>query len=87
MAELGASCEIVLRDGPYAGCRFAMDRIDDTLLIADEPLHPGTGAIDPADPPVPVAVYDLVWEFRGPDGEDREGTYTYAGHRYPRTRG
>lgn len=79
----GAACEVRLRDGPYAGSTFTIDRIEDTLLIADEPLDPAAGPIDPADPPVPVAVYELVFEFRGPDG-DREGTYTYVGHRHPR---
>lgn len=53
------------------------------MLVADEPLPEGTGRIDPLDPPVPMAVYELVTEFRGPDG-DREGTYVYDGYRHPR---
>lgn len=75
--------ELYLRDGPYRGSRFCMATLQDTLLIADEPLPELQTMIDPHDPPVPVAVYELIHEFRGPDG-DREGTYTYTGRRYPR---
>jgi hypothetical protein len=82
--EPAARCEVHLRDGPYQGSTFTLPKIEDTLLIADDPLDPATGPIDPADPPVPLAVYELVWESRDPDG-DREGTYTYTGHRYPRS--
>lgn len=74
--------EVVLADGPYRNSRFRIDRLEDMLLIADEPLTDDTAIVDPADPPVPVAVYELVTEFIGGDG-DREGTYRYAGHRYP----
>jgi len=81
MSDQPFGSEVVLRDGPYAGSRFATDRLEDVLLIADVPLEPGA-RIDPLAPPVPVAVYELVVEFIGGDG-DREGTYRYTGHRYP----
>lgn len=74
--------EVVLRDGPHHGVAFAMDRLTDTLLISDEPLEPDTPAIDPMDPPFPVAVYELVTEYIESSGV-REGVYVYAGHRHP----
>ena len=76
--------EVLLVDGPYAGSRFAVDRLEDTMLIADAPFQSAV-AIDPMDPPVPVAVYELAVEFIGGDGE-REGSYRYTGHRYPLSR-
>lgn len=75
--------EVVLQDGPYQGTRFVLDRLQDTLLIADVPLDPPDIVIDAWDPPVPVAVYELATEYIGADGE-REGIYLYGGHRHPR---
>lgn len=70
-------------DGPYAGAQFALTQIQDTMLVADEPLTPQHPPVRDDDVPVPMAVYELVTEFREPGGR-HEATYTYRGHRYPR---
>jgi hypothetical protein len=85
VADVSAAAQVYLADGPYSGQSFAIPVLENTLMIADVPIPaPFTGRrIDPDDPPVPMAVYELRTELIGPDG-DREGTYFYSGHRYPR---